>query len=214
MHTLLMSSQRRAGRRKPRGNALVETALVVSLVFIPMALGIAVLGLNMVRIIQVNQINRDTGHMFARGVDFSGSSIGLMNRGIITSPKMAPKLQDTSAQGLAVLILSSVEYLNSTTSCPNPCNNLNHVVITKQIILGNSALRASSFGTVPAASLNTDGTVKSPTTDTTVRADGVLTYLTMTDGDVAYVAETYFSSADLARSGFFSPAGTYARAFF
>jgi hypothetical protein len=212
MRTILMSSRRRPGRGNPRGNVLVEAALVISLVFIPLALGIAVIGLNIIRVIQVNQINRDTGHMFARGVDFSGSTNGLVNQGIIF--QMAPALKTTTSSGTAVLILSSVEYLDSTTSCPNPCNNLGHVVFLQQITLGNAALQASSFGTAPAASLNTDGTVKNPTTDTNVRADGVLTYLTMSDGDVAYVSETFFSSADLARSAFFSPVGTYARAFF
>lgn len=212
MRTILMSSRRRPSRGNPRGNVLVEAALVISLVFIPLALGIGIIGLNIIRVIQVNQINRDTGHMFARGVDFSGSTNGLLNQAIIF--QMAPALKTTTSSGTAVLILSSVEYLDSTTSCPNPCNNLSHVVFTKQIILGNAALRASSFGTVPAASLNTDGTVKNPTTDTNVRADGVLTYLTMSDGDVAYVSETYFSSADLPSSQLYSPVGTYARAFF
>jgi hypothetical protein len=212
MHTLLTSSQWRAGRRKPRGNALVESALVISLVFIPLALGIAVVGLNIVRIIQVNQVNRDTGHMFARGVDFSGSTYGLLNQAIVF--QMAPRLQDTSASGTAVLILSAVEYLNSTTTCPTGCTNLGYVVFTKQITLGKAALRASSFGTVPAASLNADGSVKNPTTDASARATGVLTYLAMSDGDVAYVSETFFSSTDLARSGIISPSGTYARAFF
>jgi hypothetical protein len=212
MGTILMSSQRRPGRGKRRGNALVESALVISLVFIPMALGIAVIGLNIVRIIQANQINRDTGHMFARGVDFSGSTNGLVNRGIIF--QMAPALQTTTSSGTAVLILSSVEYLNSAATCPSPCNNLGHVVFLQRIVLGNSALRASSFGTVPSASMDSSGKVLSPTTDTTVRADGVLTYLTMSDGDIAFVSETFFSSADLARSGFISPVDTYARAFF
>jgi hypothetical protein len=213
MRTILMSSQRRSSRGNPRGNALVETALVVSLVFIPMALGVATVGLNGIRAIQANQINRDAGHMFARGVDFSGSTNGLVDRAIIF--QMAPSLRITSSSGTAVLILSSVEYLNSATTCPSPCNNLGHVVFTQQITLGNSSLRASSFGTVPAASMDaTTFKVTNQTTDTSVRADGVLTYLAMSDGDIAFVAETYFSSADLARSGFPSPAGTYARAFF
>jgi hypothetical protein len=211
MRTILMSSQRRPGRGNPRGNVLVEAALVISLVFIPLALGVSVIGLNCIRAMQANQINRDTGHMFARGVDFSGTTNGLVNRGIIF--QMAPALKTTS--GTAVLILSSVEYLNSTSTCPSPCSNLGHAVFTQQIILGNAALRASSFGTVPAGSKDpTTFKVTNPTTDTSVRADGVLTYLTMSDGDIAFVAETYFSSADLASSWFPSPAGTYARAFF
>jgi hypothetical protein len=150
--------------------------------------------------------------MFARGVDFSGSVNGLVNQAVLF--KMAPKLQTTTASGTAVLVLSAVTYLNSAATCPSPCNNLGHVVLTRQIILGNPALKSSAFGTAPAASLNTDGTVKNPTTDTAVRADGVLGYLTMVDGDSAFLSETYLSSTDLAIPGIPSPAGTAARAFF
>jgi len=178
-----------------------------------MALGVSAVGLNLIRMIQANQINRDTGHMFARGVDLSGTVNGLVNQGIIY--QMAPALKPPTSSAKAVLILTQVEYLNSATTCPSPCNNMGHAVVYQQIVLGNPALRASSFCTVAAGSKDpTTGKVTNPTTDTTVRADGVLTYLTMSDGDLAFVSETYYSSADLAIPGFPSPAGTYARAFF
>ncbi len=189
---------------------LVECALVMSLVMTPLLLGVGTIGLNLVRAMQVNQINRDAGHMFARGVDFSGSSSGLVNRGVLF--KMAPQLTTTSSSGTAVLILSSVQYIgpNTCTSCANQ----GYVVFTQQITLGNAALKSSVFGTVPSGSMGTDGMVTNPTTDTAARATGVQTYLTLADGDRAYLSETYFSSADLAVPGFASPAGTYARAVF
>lgn len=213
MDAIAVSVHRRRSRTRARGSVLLETALLAGLIFVPLALGVTVVGLNIVRAMQVNQINRDTDHIFARGVDLTGSTNGLVNRGIIY--QMAPKLQTTSSSGTAVLILTYVMYLNSATTCPSPCNNLGHVVAYQQITLGNSSLRASSFCTVASTSKDaTSGKVTNPTTDTTVRADGVLTYLTMTDGDAAYIGETYFSSADLAIPGISSPTGTYARAFF
>jgi hypothetical protein len=213
MRAILMSNQRRLDRGNPRGSVLVEAALVISLVFVPLALGVATVGLNIIRAMQANQINRDAGHMFARATDLSGTASGLVNRGILF--QMAPALQTTTSSGTAVLILTWVKYLNSAASCPDPCPNRFHVVILQRIVLGNAALKASAFGTVPAGSMDaTTGKVTNPTTDTTVRADGVLSYLTMVDKDESYVSETYFSSADLAVPGFPSPAGTYARAFF
>lgn len=214
MHRILQPQRRQSGQSRPGGSVLVEAALVISLILVPLLLSVSTVGLNLVRAVQTNQINRDAGHMFARGVDFSTSATGLVNRGILF--QLAPALRNTTTSGTAVMILSSVEYLNSTTTCPNPCSNRYHVVVTQQIILGNPALKASAFRTVPAGSMSLDGSgkVNDPEGDGAVQADGVLTYLTMVDADVAYISETYFSSADLAIPGFPSPLGTAARAFF
>jgi hypothetical protein len=193
----------------------VELGLVISLVLVPLLLGVTVYGLNLIRILQANQLNRDAGHMFARGVDFSGSASGLVNRAILY--KMTPALKTATSSGTAVLILSSVQYVG-TTSCSS-CANVGHVVFLQQIVLGNPSLKASTFGTVPASKMGTDGKVTNPLDDTGVRADGVLKYLNMSaaimgDGNTAFIAETYLSSADLTIPGFPTPAGTAARAFF
>src|ERR1035438_134388 len=141
-------------RKRQKGSLFVEFVLVVALVMVPLLLGTMVVGFNLIRSIQVNQINRDAGHMFARGVDFSSDSNGQIDRSILF--QMAPRLQVTTSAGTGVLILSAIEYIGATT-CTG-CSNLNHAVFTQQIIIGNAALRASNFGTVPAGSMNTDGT--------------------------------------------------------
>jgi hypothetical protein len=179
---------------------------------VPLLLGTMVVGFNLIRSIQVNQVNRDAGHMYARGVDFSSDTNGLVDRSILY--QMAPKLQVTTSSGVEVLILSSIQYIGSTT-CTS-CANLNHAVFTQQITLGNSALHASNFGTVSATSMASDGSgnVKSPTTDTTVRADAILNILPMVDGQIAFVSETFYNSTDLAIPGYMSTSGVYARAIF
>lgn len=181
-----------------------------SFILVPLLMGIATIGFGLIRAAQANQINRDAGHMFARGVDFSGTVGGLVNRGILV--KMAPSLAVTTSSGTAVLVLSAIEYIGPNT-CTG-CANQGYTVFTKQITLGNASLKSSGFGTVPSAKLNTDGSVINYLTDTTVRATGVQTILTLGDGDVAYVSETYLSTADLSVPGFPSPAGASARAFF
>jgi hypothetical protein len=161
----------------------------------------------------VNQVNRDAGHMYARGVDFSSDANGLIDQAILF--QMAPQLKITTSSGVEVMILSSIEYIGPTT-CTS-CANLNHAVFTQQITLGNSALRASDFGTVLATSMNSDGTgdVTNPFTDTTVRADGILTILPgMADGQIAFVSETFYNSTDLDIPGYMSTSGVYARAIF
>ena len=202
-------------RKRQKGSLFVEFVLVVALVMVPLLLGTMVVGFNLIRAIQVNQVNRDAGHMFARGVDFSSDANGQIDRSILF--QMAPRLAVTTSAGTGVLILSAVEYIGANT-CTS-CANLNHAVFTQQITLGNQALRASNFGTVPAGSMNTDGsgTVTNPLTDTGVRADGILNAKilpSMADGDVAYVSETFYSSTDLGLPGYMNASGVYARAIF
>ena len=199
-------------RKRQKGSLLVEFVLVMSLVMVPLRLGTMVVGFNLIRAIQVNQVNRDAGHMFARGVDFSSDPNGLLDRSILF--QMAPRLQVTTSAGTGVLILSAVEYIGSNT-CTG-CPNLTHAVFTQQITIGNSALRASALGTVLATSMLADGsgTVINPTTDLTARADPILSILPMTDGQVAYVSETFYSSTDLSIPGYLTASGVYARAIF
>ena len=206
------SNSPKSKRRGARGTVLVEAAVVMSMLLVPMLLGVIVVGFNVIRLLQVNQINRDAGHMFARGVDFSSTASGAGSRAILY--QLAPSLTKSDSTGTAVTILSLVQYVGPTI-CSN-CANLRHAVFKQQIVLGNSGLKHSVYGTVPSGSMTTDGsfTVVNPTTDTAVRADGILALLPMADGDIAYVSETYFSSTDLRITGFSSPAGVYASAIF
>src|ERR1035438_3479413 len=88
-------------RKRQKGSLFVEFVLVVALVMVPLLLGTMVVGFNLIRSIQVNQINRDAGHMFARGVDFSSDSNGQIDRSILF--QMAPRLQVTTSAGTGVL---------------------------------------------------------------------------------------------------------------
>lgn len=199
-------------RRKTKGTTIIEFVLTTALVLAPLLLGCMVIGFNLIRAIQANQVNRDAGHMFARGVDFSTSAGGAGNRAVLTY--MAPRLADASTAGTGLVILSAIEFIGPDT-CTN-CANLNHAVFTRQLRIGNAALFQSSFGTVPSGSLLADGSgaVRNPLTDIAVRADRVLGVLTMNDGDVAYMSETYFSSTDFDLSGFLRNSGVYCRAIF
>lgn len=216
MRRILRSNKPKTDRHGARGSMLVEAALVISLILVPLLLGVTVYGLNIIRILQANQINRDAGHMFARGVDLSGDANGLVNQAVLT--QMSPALKGTSGNG--VLVLSEVEYVGPKT-CTS-CANAGKTVFTKQIVIGNKAIHASIFGTVPAASMKTDGSgvVLNPLTDGNAVANNVSKYITLIDvSDVAnggyygFIAETYFSSA-LTIPGFPSPAIISARAFF
>ena len=199
----------RRRNRSRRGNTIIEFVLVTALVLLPLLMGGMVIGFNLIRAIQANQVNRDSGHMYARGVDFS-TTTGAGNRDVLTY--MAPRLAGSSGTG--VVVLSEFQYVGPNT-CKN-CANTGHAVFLQQLTIGNSALMSSHFGTLPAGSMKQDGTgtVINPYTDPAVQADGILGVLPMTDGDLAYVSETYFSSTDFDIAGFLSPSGIYCRAIF
>ncbi len=231
MRKILKSDQWKPERCGPRGSMLVEAALVISLVLVPMLLGVSVYGLNFIRLLQVNQVNRDAGHMFARGLDLSGVGNGLVNQSVIT--QLSPALTN----GTGVLVLSAVEYIGDLT-CPSGCTNKGSIVFTQQIVIpANNAVRkaaftwfgsSGSFRKDPVTGKN-DGTgvVGDPLGDANVIAlsrqlhpNKGTTYLAMTDvsdvangGTVAYIAEAYFKPA-MSIPGFPSPAIISARAFF
>jgi hypothetical protein len=205
-------------KSKEKGTSILEFVLVAALVMVPLLLGTLVVGFNLVRLLQVNQLNRDAGHMFARGVDFSATT-GAGNRAILV--QLSPRLSNSSNQGTGAVILSSVEFIGPNT-CTN-CANLNHAVFTKQVVIGNSGLRSSVLGAVPTASFATDGSgnVKNPLNDTAVRADGIANLIpsldgnpSLDDGQMAFVAETCFTSADFDIQHFLTPSQVYSRGIF
>src|SRR5271157_1627208 len=104
MNNALYQFRKRQARKGQKGSMFVEFVLVMALVLVPLLLGTMVVGFNLIRSIQVNQVNRDAGHMYARGVDFSSDSTGLADRAIIF--QMAPKLTVTTSSGVEVMILS------------------------------------------------------------------------------------------------------------
>lgn len=164
---------------------------------------------NLIRAIQANQMNRIPGTCTL--VEWISRQItGAGKRDVLTY--MAPRLAGSSGTG--IVVLSEFQYVGPNT-CKN-CANTGNSVFLQQLTIGNSALMSSHFGAVPAGSMNQDGTgtVINPYTDPAVQANGILGVLPMTDGDLAYVSETYFSSTDFDIAGFLSPSGIYCRAIF
>jgi len=56
-----MDKALKQSRKRQKGSLLVEFVLVMSLVMVPLMLGTMVVGFNLIRAIQVNQVNRDAG---------------------------------------------------------------------------------------------------------------------------------------------------------
>ena len=206
---------RPTSRRSQRGSTALEFALVV-LAAVPMLFGGVGLGIILGRGIQAVQVTRDAGHMYGLGVDFSAA--GAQN--IVA--KLAQGFNVTST-GNAVLIFSQIVTVYQAdcdaAGLTNSCSNLGQTVFAQRIVMGNSSLRTSAFGTPPAGFVGANGNI-APTNyyqQSTLRATGFGTILAQNDGDTAWVVEGFFTQPDLS---FLVPGfqqvtqGTYVRSIF
>ena len=158
-----------ACRSHQRGSAIVEFVFAVSLFWVPLFLGTLVLGFNLIRAIQVTQVCRDSAHMYSYGVDFSQTSYQTLLANLATGLNLNVSGDSGpfgGSAGSAVIVLSTISYIDHTACAAggysdSACTNLGSTVFTKQIVLGNSALHASAFGTPNASDLDSSGNVSS-----------------------------------------------------
>ncbi len=203
-------------RQQERGAALVEF-VVSSIFWVPLLLGTLVIGLTLIRAIQVTQVCRDTAHMYAYGVDFSQSS----NQNLIINESQGLNMSTSGGNG--VIILSTLTYIDSTACAAggyttSNCPNYQYVVFTKRITFGNTAVYTSTFGSPSASIISSTGDISTQNylTDPSVRATNfspnVMTVNTA--GQYVYMAEMYVSSPDLNWWAFIGTPGAYSRAIF
>ncbi len=198
-------------RRGQRGNELIEFALVASFL-LPLLFGTVVVGLNLSRSIQVTQVSRDAGHMYSRGVDFSDAG----NKALIE--RLAQGLNIRVTGGTGVVILSTIMFVGDAQCTAaglsgTACTNRYFPVITNRLVIGNSSARASSFGTPNSSLIAADGDVSNYLTNTSTRADGFGSVLSLQAGETAYVSEVYVPSSDFGLPGY-ETTGVYSRTVF
>jgi Flp pilus assembly protein TadG len=139
-------------RRNSRGVAIIEFAFAM-LLLVPMTLGTIAIGLNVVQYQQTVQLARDAGYMYARQLDFTQTA----NQTLIAGLGGGVGLSTTPDSSNAVLILSTVNYVdsaicqsdnkwNTTTNQPNGCTNYQQWVFSQRIVIGNSNIWSSNFG--------------------------------------------------------------------
>jgi hypothetical protein len=184
---------------RERGSAIIEFLLCTSLLLVPLLLGAAVVGLNVIRAVQVTELCRAAAHMYSENIDFSQSS----NQQELI--KVAQGLNITTTGGNGVVIFTRVMYVGSA-QCggSGSCTNQNQPVITNRLVIGNSSVHTSAFGTPPAADMDPSGNgnvlPSSYENDPATVATGFSSIMTMAQlpaGQYAYVAEAYFNSPDL-----------------
>jgi hypothetical protein len=173
---------------------MVEFALCAAFL-LPLYIWMVIMGLDLKRVMQTNQVSRDAGHMYARWVDFSQPG----NQDLIV--RLASGLGLTRTGGSGVVILSKMMKIGlaqcSDGGVPEAqCANLNQTVFVQRIVIGNKALQGSRFGTPEDSIVKADGTIDA--VNYLKKASAVSSNfgstLALGDGEVAYVSEAWFQS--------------------
>jgi hypothetical protein len=232
-----------ARRKKTQsGQEIIEFGLV-ALLMIPMFLGTFVVGMNLIRSIQANQVCRDLTDMYIHGADFSTYGMEQESQRLaqglnlqIGSSFAGNNNANNGNAGNGLVTVTQIMYVGPTTA-PNcvsvgagNCTNHDSFVYLQRIQFGNGTLANANtvtLGTPVGASINTSGFVANPITDTHAKlpataqtamtnlwaTNGTTGQQALTDGQVAYIVETYFQSPDLTVSSL-AGNGVYARYFF
>ena len=208
-----------------RGIAVME--FTFSLLFlIPLTLGVFVFGFKFIRSLEMTQVSRDIGHMYLRGVDFRNS---LAQQ---TAQTLATGFNLTST-GTSRVILSELKLITAS-DCQDAnkvapivsgsdCVNLNHIVFTEQLAIGNSSVGVSHLGTPPVQSATCTPlgpgtpcvytvTVKDQGRNTAAQAGDF--GMVLKAGEIAYVAEMINSTPELNVPGLTGAPIVYSRAIF
>jgi Flp pilus assembly protein TadG len=197
----------------------MEFAIVAPCLVLAM-FGTVGLGTMLGRFIQATSVGRDLAHMYVDGVDFTQTA----SQNIAL--QLASGVGMTATGGNGVVIFSRVMTVYqadcNAAGYTNTCTNLGQCVFTQRVAVGNSALRASAFGTPNSALLDSSGNI-SPSvylqnTDSSVVTSGLSSLLIaagetnlIPQGNSVWITEVYFSYPDISYLGSTTAGGAYVR---
>jgi len=177
-----MATNRR--RQSQTGQEIIEFALI-SILLVPMFLGMFVVGMNLIRSIQANQVVRDIDDMFIHGADFS--TLGMQQEAQRLAQGLNLQISafsgdtggheqaNTGNSGNSLITVTEIMWVGDSTSqnCQlvgaSNCTNQNSFVYVQQLQFGNGTLANSgtvSVGTPSGATINSSGVVANNVTDT------------------------------------------------
>ncbi len=197
---------------KERGSAFIEF-LFTSLIWLPLLLGTIVFGINLVRAIQVSQLSRDSGHMFAYGIDFSQpQNLPLLQR-------LAASLNIQQKSGDGAIVLSKITLVTQADCDASPaivCANKNQYVFTNLFVFGASEYATTRLGNPDqyfyTHPIGTSDYLSNEKLQATKFAT-LLTFPPDQSGQYAFVSEVTVNTQAINWSSF-SNTGSYARSIF
>src|ERR1700722_12949962 len=167
-------------RKTQSGQEIFEFAMALVLL-VPMFLGSFIVGMNLIRSIQCNQMCRDLTDMYIHGADFSTYTMQTMAQRLaqglnlqIGSSFTGSSNSNTSNTGNGIVTVTQIMWIGATTD-PNcvsagadNCTNTDKFVFTQQIVFGNGTLanaQTQTLGTPTGATLSSSGVVQHYVTD-------------------------------------------------
>lgn len=196
------------------GNAIVEFALVAPFL-VSLLMGTFSIGMTLTRSVQAGIISRDTGAMFMRYVDFTLPQ----NRAIVV--RLANGMGMTPTGGKGVVIMTLIMRIGDAQCTgggltPAGCTNNGNNVVMKRVVVGNPAIYTTTYGNPSSTIIQADGTITAANylTNTSARANGLASNLTLTAGEVAYVSEAYFQTPEISLPGYRDSTYVYQRNIF
>jgi hypothetical protein len=184
--------------RTPQARATTVRLYAVGAIFlVPLSIGVLLVNSSVSQNDHANEISRDVASMYAQGIDFSKSE----NRNIVL--RAAEGLGVHIEQGQGVLILSKIRVVHDSDCSSDQaanCSNKGYAVVTQRYVIGNPALRSSSFGSPSRVDAAT-GNVRSWANDISARAQDFTNHLN--PGEVTFAAECYLAVPE-SRSGVYS----------
>jgi hypothetical protein len=209
----IVQSKSNLSKAKPRerGNSILEFGIVAPFMVLSL-LGVVSIGLTLGRALQVNQVVRDTGHMFFDGVDFSvTSNQNIVGRLAYGMGLASDALGTITTSGNGIVILSQVIEVGATectmaglAANTSACPNFGSLVIEKRIVIGNSGLRTSAFGTPTSTLLQSDGSILPSdyctNASVVVPTTSAAASLSLAADQYSFIVEDYFVTPSL--SGF------------
>jgi hypothetical protein len=201
-------------KRNERGIEMIEFT-VAFLFLVPILFGTFSVGMSGMRYIQAAVVCRDAGAMFMRDVDFTQSA----NQAMLVRIAHGMGLQQTGGNG--VVILSQVMLIGDN-ECqaggyqPANCPNNGQTVFIKRVVVGNSTLHQSTFGTPPSGLLQSDGTISKANylAAAGVRANNFTNILQLDAGKFGFLSEVFFRTPELNIPGFRDNSSVYLRNIF
>src|SRR5580658_9921376 len=175
--------------KQPVGTSIRFYALG-AIFLVPLSIGVLLVSSNASQNDNAYQISHDIASMYAQGLNFSQRA----NQNIALSVADAKGIDVRGGKG--VLILSKIRVVHASDcseSALAKCGNQGYAVVTERYVLGNQALRASSFGT-PATLDQSSGAVRDWVNDPSARAADFPPNLK--PGEVTYAAECYLTSPE------------------
>jgi hypothetical protein len=190
---------------------MIELALYMS-VAIPMLCGLTSVGVRLGRSLQAIQVTRDVGHMYALGADFTLAGTQAISQTLAGSFSLA-------GNGTAVLIFSRVakiQQVDCTAADLATCPNLNLPVFTQRVVVGNAALRPSTYGTPPGIYIGSKGMILPVDycKQGALIANGFESTLSLQPGQASWMVEGYFYMPDLNIFSLENQGGVYVRLLF